>query len=395
MKRNVLAVAAIGVLLLCGCSGNAGGGDAAETIKIGASLPLTGPLSSFGPSIQEGYQAAVDDTNAAGGIEIDGVKHDAELVVLDSASDPTKVADQSKTMILQDGVVGLLGSVSPPLAIPASNTAELEKVPFVGTLTPLQSWKAGNADGWAYSWDLFFDELQQTDLPFQTADLTETNKKVALFTDTAEDGVAMGGLWESKAPDAGYEIAYRANFPVGTTDYAEYVKKAKESGADVIVAQMIPPDAFALWKQMKALAFTPKVAFCEKCSFQAAFAAELGPIAEGTIVSAGAAPEAGAFTDKFASTYGDTVDLTTVASAYTAAKVMLDAIAAAGSTDGAAINEAIGQTNADYPVGTVSFGDDHTYAIPAVARQWQGSSQVQVYPVQSGASLQVPVAGLQ
>jgi branched-chain amino acid transport system substrate-binding protein len=392
MKLKVMAVTAAAALLLGGCAATSGG-KSSDTIKIGASLPLTGSLASFGPVLQEGYQAAVDGINAKGGISIGGTKQKVELVVLDSASDATKVADQSKTLILRNNVVGLLGSVSPALAIPASNTADLQKVPFVGSLTPVESWKAGNSSGWKYSWDLFFDEKQQTSLPFQTADLTSTNKKVALFTDTEEDGIAMGKLWDAKAPALGYSIAYHASFPVGTTDFTQYVNAAKAAGADIVVTQMIPPDAFALWKQMKAAAYSPKVAFCEKCAAQGAFSKALGALAEGTSVSGLAAPTAGVL-DKFSTKYGNTVDFAQFAAAYSVASVLIGAIVSAGSTDPTAINTAIGKTNLSTPVGTIKFDKTHADELPAVARQWQGTSQVQVLPKLPGVTLQAPVGGL-
>jgi branched-chain amino acid transport system substrate-binding protein len=395
MKKS-LAIAAAGILALAGCAGSGSGGDG-DVISIGASLPLTGPLAAFGTVLQDGYQAAVDEVNEAGGIEIDGTTYEVDLVVLDSASDPNIVSEQTRALVEQNEVVGLLGSISPGLTIPASNVAELEQIPLVSSLTPVQSWKAGNADGWTYAWDLFFDELQQTEVPFEAADLVDTNKKVALFTDNEEDGIAMGALWNEKAPELGYEIAYHAEFPVGTTDYASYINEAKAAGAEIVITQMIPPDAFALWKQMKALAFVPKIAFCEKCSSQAAFQAELGPIAEATSSSYITAPSAtgDALRAEFAGKYGETVDLTSVLASYTAAKVLLDAIAAAGSTDPAAINEAIGATDAEYPVGDVTFDDGNAFAITAVALQWLGAAQVQVSPAVDGVDFVTPVTGLQ
>ena len=99
MQHSMKMLAALGVvaLALTGCA--AGGGDApadGEPIVIGTSLPMTGPLASFGPILEAGYQAAVDDVNAAGGIEIDGTAHQVELTVLDSGSDPNAVAEQAR-----------------------------------------------------------------------------------------------------------------------------------------------------------------------------------------------------------------------------------------------------------------------------------------------------------
>ena len=406
MHKKIIAVtatAATVALLLAGCSSGAASSNATASstpINIGASLPLTGPLSGFGPVLQAGYQAAVDQVNKAGGIAINGAKRPVKLIVLDSASNANTVTDQSKTLVLQDQAVGLLGSISPALTIPASNVAEIEKVPIVSTLTPVESWKAGNKAGWHYAWDMFFDEKVQTNNPFKTADLATTNKKVALFTDNEEDGIAMGSLWEHNAPGQGYQVVSHAKFPVGTTDFSQYINAAKAAGAQVVITQMIPPDAFALWKQMKALQFVPKVAFCEKCSSQASFQKALGPLAEGTSSdltgSNPASPETAILTKQFQPQFGKTIDLDSAMAAYSAAKVLLDGIAKAGSTDGTKINAAIAKTSGQYPIGDVKFDSSNAYAPTPVSFQWQGTSQLQVYPKGTGSvPLKTPVTGLQ
>ena len=402
MQHSMKMLAALGVvaLALTGCA--AGGGDApadGEPIVIGTSLPMTGPLASFGPILEAGYQAAVDDVNAAGGIEIDGTAHQVELTVLDSGSDPNAVAEQARTLVLQDGAVGLLGSVSPGLTIPASNVADLEGVPMVSSLTPNGAWAAGNPDGWQFAWNFFMDEHQLADVAYETADLTDTNKKVAIFADTEEDGVATGALYESAALEYGYEIVYRADNPAGTTDFTADINAAKAAGAEVLLAILIPPDAFALWKQMAALEYVPEIAVCQKCSSTAAFQAELGDLAEGTLnvylANPSDAPEWADVVAKFSEQYGVNVDRNSALAAYTAAMVMLESIAEAGSIDGTAINDVIAATDKEYPVGLVKFRDDHSVAVNVANVQWFGDEQLGVFPVGGEAELVTPAVGLQ
>lgn len=396
---TVASVLAAASLALTGCSG---GGAAADSgpIKIGASLPLTGSLASFGPIIQQAYQEDVDRVNEAGGISIGGTKRKVQLVVRDSRSDPNTVAQQSRDLVLKDEVVGLLGSVSPPLAIPAANVAEQQKVPFVSTLTPVQAFKGGSTSGWKYSWDFFFDEQQMTDLQFTGSDVVKTNKKVALFTDNEQDGVVMGKLWEGKAERLGYTIATHAQFPVGTTDYSSFIQKAKAAGAQILIAQMIPPDSFALWKQMKSLGWAPSIVHGLKCAAPSGFQKAIGPLAEGTQtvdwVEPSSDPLQADLTAEFQPKFGKNDDLSTFLAEFAAAKILTDAIAKADSTDGAAVNAAIGKTDAMQPFGQrVAFGADHTSPIAATTVQWQGDEAVRVFPQGDGAApFQFPAAGL-
>jgi branched-chain amino acid transport system substrate-binding protein len=404
MQRStkILAALTVTALALAGCAaGGSGGGEvtAGDPIKVGASLPLTGGLAAFGPIIQSGYEAAVADVNDAGGLVIDGVSHQVELVLLDNATDPNKVAEQARTLVLNDGVVGLLGSVTPGLTIPASNVADLEGVPMVSTLTPNGAWAAGNPDGWQYAWNLFMDEQQFSDIVFATADEADTNKKVVIFADTEEDGVATGGLWEAEAPGAGYEVVYRADNPAGTTDFTADINAAKAAGAEVLLAILIPPDAFALWEQMKALEYVPDLAFCLKCSSSAAFQAVLGDTAEATsnvyLANPSTAPEWADVSAEFEALYGENVDRSSALAAYSAARILLDSIQTAGSVDGAAVNAAIAATDKEYPIGLVKFREDHSYPADAATLQWFGATQLQVYPSDGEAELVTPVIGLQ
>src|SRR6266852_2869413 len=270
-------------LSIAACGGSGSGAASNQTVVIGATLPMTGPLGGVGPILKAGYQAAVDDANAAGGVKVNGTQEKIQLVVLDNASDPNTASSQATTLYLQDNAVALLGPFTPPLTISVSNVAERLKRPLIATATPVEAWLAGRPTGWQYSWDVFFDENQQTSLVFQTANLTTTNKRIALFNDTEQDGITMGKLWLQKAPQYGYTIVYHAQFPVGTTNFSSQIAAAKAANAQVLIAQMIPPDAITLWKQIKALGYRPVTAFCEKCGDAGGFRQALGTLAEGTM----------------------------------------------------------------------------------------------------------------
>jgi branched-chain amino acid transport system substrate-binding protein len=274
---------------------------------------------------------------------------------------------------------------------------------MVTGIAPIRAFLGANEEGWNWVWDLFFDELEMTEQQFLTMDMVESNRKVALFTDNEQDGVVMGGLWEEKAPEFDYEIVYRANFPVGTTEYGDLIRNAQEAEAEIIIAQMITPDAIALWNQMQALDYIPNAAFFEKGGEPVAWWEALGESAQGTMVAGywhpaldipGAQELREAFEEETGQLYSQHI-----ADTYTAAQVLLDAIAVAGSVDPEAINTAIGETDDEYVVGPIQFtegpeGFEHAAKLPIFMLQWQDGDLEVVYPADiATADLIYPLPG--
>ena len=61
----------------------------AQTVKIGAVVPLTGRYGPGGAQVRAGYEVAVEQINAAGGVSVGGKKMPLELTLLDVESDAT------------------------------------------------------------------------------------------------------------------------------------------------------------------------------------------------------------------------------------------------------------------------------------------------------------------
>ncbi len=387
-RKNTFLVTGIALLLILvsACSGASG---APEEIVIGASIPKSGVLSAFGSYQEWGYQKAVAEANAEGGVYLQefDARVPVRLVLYDDESSPDKVAENTERLILQDEVDALLGSATPPLVISGAVIAEREGVPMVTGIAPIRAFLGANEAGWNWVWDIFFDELEMTEQQFLTMDQVESNKKVALFTDNEQDGVVMGGLWEEKAPQFGYEVVYRADFPVGTTEYGDLIRRAQEAEAEIVIAQMITPDALALWNQMRALGYTPKAAFFEKGGEPVAWWDVLGDTAQGTSVAGYwhpglDYPGAQELRDEFEADTGQLYSQH-IADTYTAAQVLIDAIERAGSLDKMAINEAVGETDATYVVGPVKFTEglnQRAAVLPIFMLQWQNGDLEIVYP---------------
>ena len=358
---------------------------AADEIVIGASVPLSGPLAGFGSFVQWGYKRAVDEVNKAGGIAINGTKQQVKLIIRDDKTDPSATAANTETLISRDKVVAMLGSCTPALVNAGALVAERAKKPLVTGCDPIEAFKSVRK--WNYVWDLFFHEPQLAAVQFKAmAELgANTNKKLAIWHDNGPDGQVVGGkLWPSLAKEFGYEVVQNAEFPVDNTQFTSIIGEAKSKGAEVVLVDAITPQAVAIRKQMAAAGYTPKVLNIEKGAEPVQFAEALGKLSDGIMVGGywdptfpfpGAADLAKAFETetKLSSSQH-------IADSYAAAQVLLDAIAAAGSTDPEKINEAIRATNKTYVVGPIQFDQYHTAKLPLVSLQWQGGKTVVVWP---------------
>src|SRR5262245_13242926 len=103
----------------------------AQTVKVGAVVPLTGRYAAPGAQVRAGYEIALEDVNRGGGVAVGGKKVPLELVLLDDESDATKTVARYESLASQ-GVVAYLGTFGSDLHAAAASVAEKNKVPYLG-----------------------------------------------------------------------------------------------------------------------------------------------------------------------------------------------------------------------------------------------------------------------
>lgn len=386
---TIASAALIMVAALAACSSSRSSSvPAGSPITVGADLPLSGTFSFFGGYQKWGYERAVSQVNARGGILIGGKKHKVNLVILDDASNPGTATSNVHKLISQDRAVAILGSCTPPMVTPGAVVAEHSSVPMVTGCDPIATFEATGP--WKWVWDIFFDDPDLAVLPFQTMQTyrSATNKKIAILYSQDPDGDEVGGaLWPKDAKAFGYHVVASVSFPDSATNFAAVVGQAKASGAQIALVDCDTPQAIAIRQQMAASGYQPKVLDIEKGSEPFGYSAALKGLASGTLVGGywsptlpfpGAAALAAAYHKETGNAYSQHI-----ADSYAAAQVLLQAIARAGSTSNTAINNAIGQTNGMFVVGRINFaGSDlaHAAALGVVELQWQNGKTVEVWP---------------
>jgi branched-chain amino acid transport system substrate-binding protein len=384
--RSAFAVASLVLAgALTACSGSSSTSSSSGPIKIGASIPLTGGLASFGAFEKWGYQHAVDAVNAAGGITIEGKKRKVQLILLDDQTDPNRTVNNVTRLITSDKVDALLGSCTDSLVEPGALIADRQGVPMVTACAATNTF--GTTKKWTWAWDLFFNSEQLTETPFNTVDELglQTNKKVAIIHSNGKNENVIGNEeWPKWAAKHGWTVSYNAAFPPDTSQFTSAVQAAKASGADMLLTVFPPPAAIALRKQLASAAYHPKLLVIEEGGEPVQFATALGTLANGVLVGGywdPSFPFPGAQTirQEFEKETGQTFSQH-IADTDTAAEVLMDAIGRAGSLDKKKMNAEIAKTDKTYVAGAIKFGDDHTSTLPMVEEQWQDGKSVVVAP---------------
>ena len=167
-------------------------------------MPLTGRYAAGGDQVRNGYQLAVDDINAAGGVEVAGKKIPLELVVVDDESDPTKTTQRMETLATNDKVIAYLGGFGSDLHAAAAGIAEKNKIPYLGVAFALYKI---HQQGYKY---LFSPFPKSPDLAKATFDIFDTLNpkpaKIAIFAEKTDWGNELGGGWRDQAKARGYEV---------------------------------------------------------------------------------------------------------------------------------------------------------------------------------------------
>lgn len=224
MKR--IAAVAAAALLIAGCSP-----PSAKEIRIGLITPLTGDVKTFGESVKNAFEMAVDEANKAGGVA--GMK--IVPVVVDDRNDPTEASNAANKLIKQDRVRAIVGSVTSKATIPVSDLAQSGKIP---TITPsATNPKVTVADGKRkdFMFRACFIDPFQGNVMAKFARETLFKEKAAVLYDASNDyskGVAEY-FADAFRIMGGKVVAYES-YGKDDVDFSAILTKVKASGPDVV-----------------------------------------------------------------------------------------------------------------------------------------------------------------
>jgi ABC-type branched-subunit amino acid transport system substrate-binding protein len=381
MKRKVATTAvvlALGTTLAaCGSassnndSGKSDGGDDAP-IKVALIPPTSGALAQFGTDAVKGWQVAVDQVNANGGV--DG--HKVELVIKSTDADPATTLRVAKEAVSQDGAQ-FFGAImtSPEHAALNAQLAGLNALDFnalgkddalVGEQCVPNAFHIVQTNG-----------MDINGLASSISSM-DGDKWAIMAVDYATGHSAAEGFTKA-AEAAGKQVVSTQFAPLNTTDFGSYITKIKDSGADAVYAVEYGADGVAFVKQ--ATQFNLPAQLKTVLGFNMVsepLFPTLGDSIVGFYNNVGYdVSESNALNQQFIADYTKAnggPPYYVPADNYLAAETLFAGIEKAGSTDPSKVAAALNDLTFDSIVGSVTMrGADHQLLRPSYLGQVEGS----------------------
>ena len=343
MKRKCVATVIAACMLAVGMFSASAFAD--NVIKVGAIDPTTGDNANGGLDDLQGKQFAVEDCNAAGGIEIDGETYTVELVYEDDASSASQSVSVCTKLITESKVVGLVGSFSSSCTLADLDVIDEYEIPMITSGSSAASVLESGCPWISRSFPS--DTLQIAGLMnYIMGNYPDTDKIGVIYTNDDYGKGGYDGVVAAASKYDGVEV-FGESFATDDTDMTAQLSTLKSEEVDALfIWANYTPGSYCM-KQARAL------------DWDVQFYAGTGTIHEdtfelsdGTYVGGiNSVPFTTSTTDEstqdWIARYQERFDedpSQNAARGYDGMSILLEAIRTAGSTDAAAIQEAIRNT---------------------------------------------------
>lgn len=231
---------------------------AADTIKLGINLPLTGDIPYLGESTKNAAEMLKAQINGAGGYEVGGKKYPLEFIYEDNEAKAESAVTATRKLITQDNILGMIGPQSSKQAVPAAGTANELKTPMIA---PWSTDTRTTQDRPYVFRGCFLDPFQgRVSAKFVSEEFKA--KKAAVLFDIASD--FPRGLSENfkeafeKINGPGSVVAFET-FTTKDVDFSAQLTKIAKSGADVLFVPQYYNEVPLIVKQAKSLGWTKPI----------------------------------------------------------------------------------------------------------------------------------------
>ena len=342
--KTIIRLAAAGALGLVALAGLA---SAQEPIRIGSFLAVTGPAAFLGEPEKKTLELYVDRINGEGGV----LGRQLELVVYDTGMNAADAVTFAKRLIGQDQVDAIIGGTTTGETMAVVKLVEEAGIPFISLagasviVDPVQKWvfKTPHTDRMAV--DKVYEDMRQ-----------EGIAEIGLIGGSGGFDKSCLANAEELAGEHGLEIKANETYGAGDTDMTPQLTKIKNAGVEAVLFCGFGAASTIVTKNYAQLGIElPLYHNHGSCSKQ--FIDGAGAAAEGVRLPCAALlvadqlpdddpqkPVAKAYAEAYTAATGEEVS-TFGGHAYDALLLLTDALERAGSTEPAAVRDALEATD--------------------------------------------------
>ncbi|MEW6261983.1 MAG: amino acid ABC transporter substrate-binding protein [Thermodesulfobacteriota bacterium] len=241
-------------------------------LKIGGSLPLTGPFAETGQWVERGYRYWAEEANAKGGL----LGRPVELIIYDDQSNTQQAITLAEKAITVDKVDLLCGGYPGTAARAVMPVAEKYKMVYVSMGGHLKSFEQGYT--YSFGGPPLMGEWWYLGLTDWLAAIPEADrpKRAAVYTMNNPIGASVMEFLPT-LKKAGLEVAIDEKYNLPLPDATPLIVKAKQMNCDILFSNGFFDDGVQTLRAAKALDYNPKIIVQAIGSVIPAWVKELGP----------------------------------------------------------------------------------------------------------------------
>ncbi len=259
MQRRWGWMVFVGMLLvgvvLSGCNADGDGMTVVseEPIRLGGTLPLTGPYADTAQWIEQGYRYWAEEINEQGGL----LGRPVEIIIQDDGGDPQVAASLLEELIVDEEVDLVLGGYPGTAAVPQMAVAERYRMVYVSMGGHMTSFEQGftfsfggpplMGQWWYEGFWQWLETLPAADRPRRAAMISVNNVIGLSVRESVYDGAARLGM----------EVVLDDLYDLPLESAEEFVAAAQAADADLFLANGFLADGVLTLQTMKALDYNP------------------------------------------------------------------------------------------------------------------------------------------
>jgi len=353
---------------------------AAEPIKIGCTISQSGRYADAGSYYKEAYLMWQDDVNAKGGL----LGRPVKLIIYDDESSADKGVGLYERLITVDKVDLLLGPYTSTIIYPVGRVSEKYKMVLLqGGGTASKIFKAGfkymflTLPGFSEQHAIGFFEY------LNTVPKNQWPKKAAVIYGDKSASIANAKGEKDRAMKNDIPVVLDEKYPPDAMDLTSVITKAKNLGADLLMAGTYFPDAVLIARTIGELNYKPKYVLLTAGVSDYKYGKNLGALANNIMGTAwwhDSIPFSLDWTKRYEKRFGRLPDYHG-SGAYAAAQILEEAVRATKNLDNTVLRDYIVGHSFDTVIAQkLSFDDRGVPSYSMVTLQWQDGKLQVIWP---------------